>query len=470
MPASPVIVVGAGISGLVCAIELHRAGHPVLVLEGADDVGGRVRSTVVDGFVLDHGFQVLFTAYPTLASYLDLPALAPRRFLPAARVVRDGRMSLIGDALRDPALLAHTVFARAITMGDKLRLLALRRFAMGLTIDDCFSARFDAMSTRELLLARGFGTAVIEGFFAPFYGGILLDRTLATSASALLFTFKMLAEGDTVVPAAGMGAIATQLASQLPAGAIRIGVPVESLEARDGQVCGVRLADGRRFEADDVVLAAGAPDAAALARTIGLALTVPDGARGCTTVYYATARTVLPGKALWLSGDAGSVISHAVTLTEVAPEYDAMREPTHGITRDVSRRGMPGIAAGTGRCLIAATAVGPAASLPDEALDEGARRDIAGMAYAAGTAPPDGPVAMTRLAIWRVPYAQFAQPPGWRERRPTISCGIGGLWRAGEILHSSSLEGAARGGRDTARALLQRHHAGPRSRSSLTSS
>ena len=474
MHASPVIVVGAGVSGLVCAIELHRAGRPVLVIEGADEVGGRVRSTLVDGFVLDHGFQVLFTAYPTLASYLDLPALALRRFQPAARIVRDGRVSLIGDAVRDPALLVDTVLSRAITTGDKLRLLALRRFAMGLTIDECFSARFDALSTRELLVQRGFSAAVIDGFFAPFYGGILLDRSLATSASALLFTFKMLAEGDTVVPAAGMGAIAVDLASNLPAGAIRIGVPVESLETNEGGVCGVRLADGSRFEADDVVLATDAPDAAALARTIGVTLSVPDGARGCTTLYYATPHSLLPGKALWLCGDPGSVISHAVTLTDVAPEYDAMRVKTYDATRDVSRvaarRRAPGVAAGTGRCLIAATAVGHAADLSDDALDAGARRDIAEMARAAGTSPPDGPDAMTRLAIWRVPYSQFAQPPGWRERRPTISCGIGGLWRAGEILHSSSLEGAARGGRDAARALLQRHHASPRSRTPPTRS
>ena len=438
---SSVIVVGGGISGLVCAIELHRAGRPVLLLEAADDVGGRVRSSVVDGFVLDHGFQVLFTAYPTLASYLDIPALAPRRFLPAARIMRDGKVALIGDALRDPlgdpALLLDTVLARSVALGDKLRLLALRRFAMGLTVDECFSARFDRLSTRELLRSRGFGDSVIEGFFAPFYGGILLDRTLATSASALLFTFKMLAEGDTVVPAAGMGAIATQLASNLPAGSIRIGVAVDALEATGDRVTGVRLADGTRFEADDIVLATDAPNAAALGRTLGLSLAEPAGARGCTTVYYVARRTPLPGKALWLGGDADNVVSHAITLTDVAPEYD---------TR-----------AGTERCLIAATAVGPSADLPDDELDTSARRDIAAMARAAGIA--DAREALTRLATWRVPYSQFAQPPGWRETRPTISCGPGGLWRAGEILHSSSLEGAARGGRDAARAVLQQHHA-----------
>ncbi len=426
----PVIIVGAGIAGLVCAIELHRAGRPVVVLEAAADVGGRVRSSLVDGVVVDHGFQVLFTAYPTLGSYLDQDALQLRRFLPAARIVRDGRVSLIGDALRDPGLLLDTVLARAVSLGDKLRLLALRRFAQQLSIDDCFSARYAGVSTRGFLESRGFGKAVIDGFFAPFYGGILLDRTLSTSASILLFTFKMLSEGSTAVPARGMGAISAQLASQLPLGSVRIGVCVRSVNARDGRVSGVTLDDGSHFDAADVVLATEPPAAALLAKSVGLSLGVPEGARGCTTLYYTAPRSPLPGKALWLNASPNAVVSHAVTLTDVAPEY------------------------ATGKQLLAATVLGEAATLPDDRLDDTARREIAAMAAASGD---KADITLTRLAIWRVPYAQFAQPPGWRELRPTIACGLPGLWRASEVLHSSSLEGAARGGQSAARALLQPH-------------
>jgi len=426
----PVIIVGAGIAGLVCAIELHRAGRPVVVLEAAADVGGRVRSSLVDGVVVDHGFQVLFTAYPTLGSYLDQDALQLRRFLPAARIVRDGRVSLIGDALRDPGLLLDTVLARAVSLGDKLRLLALRRFAQQLSIDDCFSARYAGVSTRGFLESRGFGKAVIDGFFAPFYGGILLDRTLSTSASILLFTFKMLSEGSTAVPARGMGAISAQLASQLPLGSVRSGVSVRSVNARDGRVSGVTLDDGSHFDAADVVLATEPPAAALLAKSVGLSLGVPEGARGCTTLYYTAPRSPLPGKALWLNASPNAVVSHAVTLTDVAPEY------------------------ATGKQLLAATVLGEAATLPDDRLDDTARREIAAMAAASGD---KADITLTRLAIWRVPYAQFAQPPGWRELRPTIACGLPGLWRASEVLHSSSLEGAARGGQSAARALLQPH-------------
>jgi len=430
---APIIVVGAGVAGLVCAIELHRAGRTVLVLEAESAVGGRVRSTYRDGLVCDHGFQVLFTAYPTLRRYLDLDALTPRRFLPAARIVRGGHVSLIGDALSDPSLLLSTVFARAVSLPDKLRLLALRRFAQQLSVDDCFASRFAGVSTRDFLATRGFGTAVIDGFFAPFYGGILLDRSLATSASVLLFTFKMLAEGDTVVPAAGMGAITRQLAAHLPGDAVCTANPVQSLRQHDGRITGVVMADGDVRPASAVVLATAAPAAVRLAAPAGVSLAAPSGALGTTTLYFTTnGLSPIPGRALWLNGEASATISHAVTITDVAPDY-----------------------APRGVSMIAASAVGAAADLSDAALESAARCELAAMARASGDGLADAKTAALSLAaIWRVPYAQFAQPPGWREHCPTTACGIPGLWRASEVLHSSSLDGAARGGQDAAHAVL----------------
>jgi hypothetical protein len=61
---------------------------------------------------------------------------------------------------------------------------------------------------------------------------------------------------------------------------------------------------------------------------------------------------------------------------------------------------------------------------------------------------------MVPVAIERVPYAQFPQPPGARARRTPASAGLPGLWRASETAHSSSLEGAARGGGLAAQAIL----------------
>jgi len=58
------LIIGAGLAGLSAAVRLHEAGREILILEGSDGVGGRVRTDEVDGFLLDRGFQVYLDAYP----------------------------------------------------------------------------------------------------------------------------------------------------------------------------------------------------------------------------------------------------------------------------------------------------------------------------------------------------------------------------------------------------------------------
>ena len=81
-----VIVVGAGLAGLVAARRLAASGLRVRVLEQEAEVGGRVRTRNVDGFTVDRGFQVLFTAYPAVRRELDLEALSLRYFSPGATI------------------------------------------------------------------------------------------------------------------------------------------------------------------------------------------------------------------------------------------------------------------------------------------------------------------------------------------------------------------------------------------------
>jgi len=431
-----VIVVGAGIAGLICARELARGGRAVVLLEREPVPGGRVRTDIVDGCTIDRGFQVLFTAYPVLGAALDMDALSLRAFRPAARLTGDPTLAsapLFGDAIAAPSLLADTVLAGGIPLTDKLRLLALRWLATSLSVEACFADPYQHQSTRDFLLARGLAPSTVQRFFAPFYGGIMLDRALATSASIFLFTFKMLASGQTAVPARGIGAIPAQLAAGLPPGTLRTGVTVRALDIADGRVRGVVLDSGETIAARDVVLATDPPASARLAATAGAAIAMPVGALGATTVWFRStaAEAPLPGTALWLNADPAAVITHAITLTEVAPEY-----------------------APRGTHLVEATAVGHAAMLDDAALEANARSAIAVMR---GRVPPP----LERVAITRVPYAQYPQLPGFRDRRPSIATTIPGLWMSGELLHSSSLDGAARGGRDTARAMLACPDAGP---------
>jgi monoamine oxidase len=85
-----VIVIGAGLSGLVCATRLVDGGAKVVVLEARDRVGGRLHSGRVGGALVDLGGQWMTPGQPRLA------ALARQLGIEIERHDRSGR-TLIDD-------------------------------------------------------------------------------------------------------------------------------------------------------------------------------------------------------------------------------------------------------------------------------------------------------------------------------------------------------------------------------------
>ena len=243
-----VVVVGAGVSGLACALELRRLGREVVVLEASDAVGGRVRSDRVDGFTLDRGFQVLLTAYPEVQRLLDLDGLRLRRFQPGAMVHRRGRFHRVSDPFRRPQDLLATLRAPVGTFADKARIGLLRRRV--LKSDPRTLLRQPDIETSAHLEALGFSDSFVEQFFRPFFGGVSLDPSLRTSSRMFDVLFRSFAAGDVAVPADGMRAIPDQLARRLPPATVRLRSRVEHVDAH-----GVLLTDGSTWTARAVVVA-----------------------------------------------------------------------------------------------------------------------------------------------------------------------------------------------------------------------
>ncbi len=80
----PVVIVGAGVTGMVTAQLLAEAGAKVIVIEKLPTLGGLARSYHYDGFVFDVGPHRFHTANPDVSAYIervlgDKQVLFPRR-------------------------------------------------------------------------------------------------------------------------------------------------------------------------------------------------------------------------------------------------------------------------------------------------------------------------------------------------------------------------------------------------------
>ena len=402
-----VCIVGAGLAGLACARMLTRQGVECLVLEASDDVGGRVRTDAVDGFLLDRGYQVVLTQFPELHHQLDVAALGLQRYDPGAVVRVHGRFHRIDDPRREPARALATLTAPIGTIADDVRLLALVLDL--LRTDPRALLRRPDTSTAEALRARGFSETMIERFWRPLFAGIQLDPDLEVSSRRFEVILAMLAEGAAAHPATGVQAIPRQLADGLPAGVIELGAHVERVDGTTAS-----LADGRTVSARALVVAADGPTAA---RLLGL----PDpGSRAESCVYFAADAAPLPEKMIVLNGDGIGPVNNLAVVSNVAPSY-----------------------APEGRALIAAVTPGPIAG-DDAELTSAVRRQMRG--WFGGVA--DG---WETLRTYRIPHAHPDQRPGFNPRR-RVRLGDG-VYVCGDHRDTPSTQGALFSGRRTASAV-----------------
>lgn len=243
------IIIGAGVAGLVAAIELEKLGHSPIILEATDSIGGRVKTDNLNGYPADHGFQVLLTAYPEAQRYLDYDQLDLVNFLPGSIVFKNGKMNKIGDPIRDSSFLWSTLISRIGTLQDKLLILKLSLALKKKDIATIFEEV--EMSTLHYLQNYGFSHEIINNFFQPFFAGIYLEENLNTSSRMFEFVYKMFGSGSAAIPRRGMKAIPEQLASQLNNTTIRLESAVSSLEGNT-----ITLSSGETLTATNIILAA----------------------------------------------------------------------------------------------------------------------------------------------------------------------------------------------------------------------
>ncbi len=401
-----VVIVGAGLAGLCCARAAQEAGLECRVIEAADAVGGRVRTDEMDGFLLDRGFQVLLTAYPEARRVLDYDALDLRPFYPGALIRKDEAFARLADPTRRPGHALQTLFSGVGSFGDKLRILKLRKRSREGSLD-ALMARDDT-TTHEALDKLGFSEPMIEGFFRPWLGGAFLDPTLETSSRMLEFVIRMFGEGDTALPAKGMGAIPAQLAAGLEPGTVRLKTKVSSV--RPGAVT---LEGGETIYAEAVVVAT---EANAANRLLGGDDEGPS--RSVVCIYFAADEDPVGEPILVLDGDNSGPVQNLVVPSAVSPHY-----------------------APAGKALISASVLGAPTTPPEDLV--GAVRNQLRHWYGEQV---DG---WRHLRSYRIPEALPVVQPAMRDPRHGQ-----GIFVCGDHRESASIQGAMSSGRRCAEAIL----------------
>lgn len=158
--AHPVLVIGGGISGLVCAYHLQQAGIPVRLLEAGSRPGGVIAKKEKDGFRFDLGPQSFLSTEPLLA-LIDALGLKDQLLHANPRAQRyilaGGR--LLPAPLAPPSLLTSPLFSAR----TKWRLFTeiLRRTRP--PVEDESVAAF---------VRRKFGEEMLGRLVAPFVSGV----------------------------------------------------------------------------------------------------------------------------------------------------------------------------------------------------------------------------------------------------------------------------------------------------------
>lgn len=424
-----VAIIGGGLSGLSCAYRLASGGHRVVVLEAADDVGGRARTIWHRGRPVDLGFQTLFRGYPRTRALVRAIGI-PRRDL---RALSGGVLLHRGESqvqVRRSTL--GVLRLGGLSLGDRRRLVAMAADAARDPAACLEAPPTEADTTAAYLRDRGFGAEAIDGLFRPLFGSILLDPALETEPGYFRFLLGTMARGPALIPSDGLGMISewTAAAVRQLGGSVLLGSEVAEIEADAARerVTGLRLRDGSRVEARMVVLATQSSSARTLLEGVDPATCarIPDRDASCVTAAFALSASLYSGSAIAI---------------DCVPDPDPSRRvdlvcQTTNVTRPRSEEGPHILLA------MRVTTGGASAEGLVGATERLIARWVPGFPFSR---------VAEHIGTFDQPEAQYRVLAGVRERLPGPRTALQNLILAGDMTRHPSIEGAVSGGEDAAR-------------------
>lgn len=401
-----VVVIGAGLAGLAAAIHLTRAGRDVIVLEAADRVGGRMRTDHVDGYTIDRGFQVINPYYPELRRLDLLPDLDLHPLAAGVQVSMGRRTHLLGDPLRDPAMLLSSALAPVGSPMAKARLALYALHCLKAPVSDLTNQ--DDSDMQSALMGAGVSASLYQSVLRPFLTGVFLDDPAQVSRRYGDLILRAFLGGTPSLPRRGAQALPEALAARLTAGVIALHTPVSAIG--EGWVDSA----AGRIEAAAVIVASDPKSSAGL-----IGRTAAPTMRSCTTYYHAVHAAPTDRPMLMIDGRHRGPIINSVALSNVCADF-----------------------APPGMHLMATTTLSSAPSAEEE---RAVRRQLA-LLWGVDTR------AWQEIAITAVPEALPVQRPGRPIARPQQVHDR--VWVAGDHMDTPSQQGALVSGRRAAQAVL----------------
>lgn len=309
----PVVVVGAGLSGLACALHLLGAGREVTVIEREPHPGGRAGRLDLDGFRIDTGPTVLTmpelleetlgAVGETVADRLDLVPLSPAY---RARYADGSEMDVYTEREAMAAEVARVAGQREADGYLRLRdwLTRLYRVEMRSFIDAQFDSPLD-LALPDLLRLAAMGGC---GSWASAVGRHVRDERLrrvfsfqalyaGVAPRSALAAYAVIAYMDTVsgvyFPRGGMRALGEALAGAVvgAGGHVHYGREVTRLERSGDRVSAVVTGEGERLACDQVVLTTDLPVAHRLLGHVPLRPVAPRYSPSAVVLHLGTDRT-----------------------------------------------------------------------------------------------------------------------------------------------------------------------------------
>jgi len=279
-----VVVVGAGLAGLTCAIYLQRSGVGVTVLEASDRVGGRVKTDSVNGFLFDHGFQVINPNYSEIKRLDALSGIEFFEIFNNLRIIENSGESRIG--------LNHLVNTLKVgSIGEKIA------FVNFLTSKSKNGNLGQSAEKFVNLYSR---------VLSPFLRGVFLtnpDLIRTDIAREIIRSFIL---GRPGVPETGVGQFSEALADQVLD--VKLNARVD--EIKKGSVRG----NFGTINCDEIVVATDLTTAAQMLDLGEIPKTLSS-----TTWYHATSKKIIDDN--YLALDSKSPVVNSLVISKVSKSY-----------------------------------------------------------------------------------------------------------------------------------------------------